>query len=625
MERNPMWACFISFLLLLNMANCVEEEVKTTLISFLEKLSSSNGQQNNTTFWTQDTDPCKDSWEGVVCDPSKEHVRSLLLDRHNFSGTLDAAMLCKLQPLSDYLTVLSVDGNNISGGIAFEVGNCTHLTHLIVSGNQLSGGLPSSLAMLNNLKRLDISNNNFSGELPNLSRISGLNVFFAQNNHLSGQIPRFDFSNLARFNVSFNNFSGPIPYVGGHFFADSFIGNPELCGNPLPKNCSSLALDEKTEETEESKDGPSKDQILMYSGYAALGLIVVLFVIFKLCKRKKTEKKVDSVCDLEATHNVTDKSSIVSSEYKGGLSKSELSGTSESGLASQSLIVVARPVADDLKFEDLLRAPAELLGRGKNGSLYKVVLDNGMVVVVKRLKDWTSSSHEFKQRMERLNQVKHSIVLPHLAFYTSKQEKLLVYEYQHNGSLFKLLHGTPKSKAFDWTKRLGLAAAVADALAYMHQELGEDGIAHGNLKSSNILLNINMEPCISEYGITAIDDQNSSSFAGSVDAGAPDAFKTDVYAFGVILLELLTGKLVKSDGVDLTDWVQSVVREEWTGEVFDRFLISEYASEERMVNLLQVAIKCINRSAEARPSMNQVSLVINSIKEEEEKSLIYEA
>jgi len=180
------------------------------------------------------------------------------------------------------------------------------------------------------------------------------------------------------------------------------------------------------------------------------------------------------------------------------------------------------------------------------------------------------------------------------------------------------------TKALDWTSRLGIAATIAEALAFLHQGLGHHGIVHGNLKSSNILLNKNMEPCISECGIMDMDDQRGSPFGSSSDAGALDILKGDVYGFGVILLELLTGKLVKGNGIDLTDWVQSVLREEWTGEVFDKSLISEYASEERMVNLLQVAIRCVNRSPQARLTMNQVALMINTIKEDEEKSLIYE-
>ncbi|XP_050874715.1 probable inactive receptor kinase At2g26730 [Lathyrus oleraceus] len=607
---NILLVFLVTPIFLLHMISCENDVVKTTLIQFLSQLK---GQQNNnpTLDWKPDTDPCKDHWNGVYCDALMS-IKRLDLYRFNLSGTLDVALLCNAQPLAASLTFLSLDDNNISGGISSEIGNCKQLTRLHVSGNHLAGNLPASLAMLNNLKRLDLSNNKFSGPLPNLARISGLNMFLAQNNNLGGNIPAFYFPNFDHFNVSFNNFSGQIPDVQGHFFADSFLGNPELCGYPLQKNCTSQTLSStvsKTSEEEESK-APSKEQILIYSGYAALGVIIILFVFLKICRSKKRGKKVKA-----SSNDDIEKPSYVSSESKAeDASKSGFSMSSECGMVSQqSLIVLSKPVVNELKLEELLRAPAEMIGRGNNGSLYKVMLTNGIVVVVKRIKDWSISSDEFKQRMQLLNQAKHSHVLPPLAFYCNKQEKLLVYEYQHNGSLFKLLHGTSK-KTFDWSSRLGIASTIAEALAFMHQELGQQGIIHGNMKSSNILINKNMEPCISEYGTTPKDDQQSSTLA----------FKEDVYGFGVILLELLTGKLVKNNGIDLTDWVQSVVREEWTGEVFDRCLLAEYASEERMVNMLQVAIRCVNTSLEARPSMNQVALMINTIKDEEEKSLIYQ-
>lgn len=186
-------------------------------------------------------------------------------------------------------------------------------------------------------------------------------------------------------------------------------------------------------------------------------------------------------------------------------------------------------------------------------------------------------------------------------------------------------------QVFDWATRLDIAAKIAEALSFMNQELSEDGIAHGNLKSSNILFNKNMEPCISEYGLMVFDNQDSSSFAngfkrpaGAITASS-NANNADIYGLGVILLELLTGRLVQNDGVDLTTWVHSVVREEWTVEVFDKVLISEGASEETMVNLLQVAIKCVNRSPDARPTISQVAAMINTIKEEEERSIVSEA
>ncbi|XP_054799722.1 probable inactive receptor kinase At2g26730 [Prosopis cineraria] len=633
MERISTWVVLLSWIFLINVTLCVEDEVKSSMISFLAKLSS---QQNISALnWKADSDPCKDLWQGVVCDSRNASVRRLFLDRLNLSGTLDAAILCNVQPLAGSLIILALGGNAISGVISDEIGNCKKLTRLYVGGNQLSGELPPSLALLNNLKRLDISNNKFSGHLPGLSRISGLNVLLAQNNNLSGAIPGFDFSNFYKFNVSCNNFSGQIPDVHDRFFEDSFLGNPELCGKPLQKNCPLIhTLAVKSVESNGSNEmngsngskGPSKDQIQMYSGYAALVLVFILFVLYKLCTRNKIEKAEAGASNKVAAssdHDVFDKPSNASSGQKSVVSRSEISVNSESGMVSQSLVVLAQPVISEFRLEDLLRAPAELLGRGKHGSLYKVMLDNGKTVVVKRIKDLATSSHDFKQKMEILGQVKHPYLLPPLAFYCSNQEKLLVYEFQENGSLFKLLHG--ESRGFDWISRLGIAAMIAEGLAFMHQKVGEKGIAHGNLKSSNILLSYNMEARISEYGVMNMDDELSSSSASPrpTGSGAPIVLKADVYGFGVILLELLTGKCVKNDGIDLAEWVQSVVREEWTGEVFDKALISEYASEERLVNLLRVAIKCVHRSPEARPSMNQVALMVNTVKEEEEKSLIY--
>lgn len=196
---------------------------------------------------------------------------------------------------------------------------------------------------------------------------------------------------------------------------------------------------------------------------------------------------------------------------------------------------------------------------------------------------------------------------------------LLTTESKKNGQLF------------DWASRLGVAARVSQALAIMHEELRNYGIAHGNLKSTNILLDKDMEPCISEYGLMVVENDEDQSVEFSSDSIRPNnttrrysAFKVDIYAFGVILLEMLTGKIVQNGGFDLGKWVHSVVREEWTVEVFDKALLSEGANEERMVSLLQVALKCMNPSPEARPSIGQIATFINSIKEEEDRSLVSE-
>ncbi|XVF60352.1 hypothetical protein PTKIN_Ptkin08bG0038100 [Pterospermum kingtungense] len=621
MKQISIWVISVSFFLIIHLTNSVDDEARASLIQFLADLSNNNGQPDPSFGWDSSSGPCNDKWKGVICDDkTNSFVKKLLLDNSSLSGFLNATALCNVQSLAASLTVLKLTLNNIGGVIKSDIANCKNLTILLLGQNQFSGNLPDSLAMLGNLKQLDISNNRFSGDLPGLSRISGLKLLYAQSNQLTGKIPEFDFSNLDQFNVSYNFFQGPIPDAIGKFPPSCYLGNPELCGEMLQKKC-----------PPSKKKGVSKNQILMFSGYIALGLVIVALLLCRL-KRKKREKveapSPNKVASVDAVPD--DKPSFTSTEYMTDASISGFSvHSTESTFLSSSLVVLTSPTMSELKFEDLLRAPAELLGRGKHSTLYRVIFEKGMVLAVKRIKDWTISTYDFKQRMQRLDQAKHHNVLPALAFYCSKHEKLLVYEFQPNGSLFALLHGNRKGLKFEWTSRLNVAARIAEALAFMHSELRADGIAHGNLKSSNIMLKNNMEPCISEYGLMIMDPQQSSSNANAnglkvaqqSNDGASGAFSADIYGFGVILLELLTGKLVQNDGVDLASWV---VREEWTVEVFDKSLILEGASEDRMLNLLQVAVKCVNHSPEVRPSINQVVTMINTIKEEEDKSLVHE-
>ncbi|MCD9637738.1 hypothetical protein HAX54_021176 [Datura stramonium] len=635
---------FISFFLIFDTTNCDETVTRDALLKFLAEVSNNNSTILGTNSgWNSTSDPCKDNWLGVTCNAKTLSVEKIILDGYNFSGTLDATTICNVEPIADTLFFLSLENGLLQGENLDSIGKCKQLTHLVLGGNRLSGSIPQSFSRLNNLKRLDISNNELSGALPDLSRISGLVEFEAQKNQLSGEIPEFDFSNFVAFNVSFNNFSGSIPPGGDRFPVSSYTDNPLLCGAPLVKKCSSLSEKSESADQDKPKSSLSRNEILMFSGYFLIGLALVLGIL--LCfykKRKQKQKKKESRIEAMKKVATVDNDTITSMDLsKKGASNSDISSAAISSnesntTVSQSLVVLMSPEANNgLRFENLLKAPAELLGRGKHGSMYKVMCDNPkMTLAVKRIKDWSISGNEFKKRMQKLDKIRHPNVLPTVAFYSSRQEKLLVYEYQNNGSLLLLLQGIQTGQTFQWSSRLSIAAGVADALAFMHQELQHDRIAHGNLKSSNILLNNNMEPMISEYGLMSIDEmstspiQHQAQFATScsnhvfpiTDENVGAIFKADVYAFGVILLELLTGK-VQNNGIELASWVVSVLREEWTVEVFDRTLIQEGASEERMVNLLQVAVKCVNHSPDARPSVNQVALMVSTIRDEDDRSI----
>ncbi|XP_058068377.1 probable leucine-rich repeat receptor-like protein kinase At1g68400 [Magnolia sinica] len=233
MERIHIWVLSISFILLLPLSNSVDEEVKQTLLTFFQRLSNGNHSADLSFGWNSTSDPCDDRWKGISCDPRSSSIKKLVLENLGLRGTLDVRSICTIQTLG----VLSVQNNFIHGELQPEIENCQQLTHLYINQNQFSGHLPDTLPGLNNLKRLFIYENSFSGELPDLPKISGLVSFLAQYNHLTGKIPKFDFSNLQGFNVSFNNFSGPIPKPTGRFDDSSFLGNPELCGKPTSKQC----------------------------------------------------------------------------------------------------------------------------------------------------------------------------------------------------------------------------------------------------------------------------------------------------------------------------------------------------------------------------------------------------
>ncbi|KAI4387754.1 hypothetical protein MLD38_000160 [Melastoma candidum] len=625
-----------------------DQETKEALLRFLNKLSNYDMELMRQNGWDDASDPCGGSWKGVVCENSMS-ITELLLNQTGLSGNLDITLLCSTSTISRTLSVLLLNGNNLAGRIGASISRCQQLKELNVSRNRLDGFIPELIGTLKNLKRLDISRNGFMGQLPDLSHISGLDWLALEYNSLSGTLPALDFSNLHYFNVSYNNFSGSIPGVAGFCSETSFYGNPWLCGRPLKKMCP------KNEESGIT----SHERLLMYVGYTMLFLVLFSAIYVKFFMRQREAKKGQSKAKVGTANDKSGNKKPFSSvagfamEIKFEVGKSETWGTfaiappvksmpkektpaeSESISQSNSLVILSSQAMICMTLDELLKAPAELLGRGKYASLYKVECSDGTTYTVKRIKEWGISCVDFVNRMQKISQVKHTNMLHAVAFYSSEREKLLVYKYQPNGSLLGLLQGKPGDLEWGW--RLEIAAKSADALAHLHQELQDCEIGHGNLKSSNIIFNEDMEPCICEYGLKETGDHGSSSYYPSSlsflqglrpdqrstpdsDPSA-DAFQRDVYNFGLILLELLTGRVVQSNAAfSLTKWVHSVVREEWTVEVFDKSLVSEGASEERMVNLLRVALKCVNKSPDARPTSAQVAALINMIHEEEERA-----
>lgn len=156
---------------------------------------------------------------------------------------------------------------------------------------------------------------------------------------------------------------------------------------------------------------------------------------------------------------------------------------------------------------------------------------------------------------------------------------------------------------------MSIASGIAKGLAFIYKssEDQEEIIPHGNLKLSNILLDENNVPLISEYGFSRFLDSTKLCVLTPNGYTAPEKSLTeqgDVFGFGVILLELLTGKTVEKSGIDLPKWVRAMVREEWTGEVFDKEVSK--AAIHWAFPLLNIALKCVSHSPEDRPTMAEV-------------------
>lgn len=394
--------------------------------------------------------PC--NWAGVRCE--KNRVTILRLPGVALSGTLPNGIFGNLTALR----TLSLRLNALTGPLPSDLASCTSLRNLYLQGNLLSGEIPGFILSLHDLVRLNLASNNFSGEIPaSFNNLTRLRTLFLENNQLSGSIPDLKLPNLDQFNISNNLLNGSIPAKLQTFKQESFLGN-SLCGRPLDL-CPGGNATLPTGEGEVNINSKSNKRKL--SGGVIAGIVIgcvvatliILVLLILFCRKRSQKTSSVNAAAMKHQEAVIPREKPASAEaenggYNNGYSAAAAAMTTGNGKSeaansngSVKKLVFFGNAARVFDLEDLLRASAEVLGKGTFGTAYKAVLEAGTVVAVKRLKDVTISDKEFREKIESVGAMDHENLVPLRAYYYSRDEKLLVYDYMAMGSLSALLHG----------------------------------------------------------------------------------------------------------------------------------------------------------------------------------------
>ncbi|KAF0890505.1 hypothetical protein E2562_002862 [Oryza meyeriana var. granulata] len=516
-------------------------------------------------------------------------LRMIRAENNRFSGRLP-----ELSTEASRLEQVQVDNNSFSGEIPHSIGLVRTMYRFSASLNQLNGSLPDSLCDSPAMSIINVSLNSLSGAIPEFRRCKRLVSLSLSGNALTGPIPAslgglpvltyIDVSSnsltggipaelqnlkLALLNVSNNQLTGRVPpsLVSGALPAVFLEGNPGLCGPGLPNDC----------------DAPlRKHQGLALAATVAsfvTGVMLLALGAFAVCRR--------------------------------------LHGVSSS--PSPWMLVLFYPIK--LTGDELLAALRDknVIGRGALGSVYLIELQDGQNIAVKRLiSSGKPTFRALKNEMKLLAKIRHKNIAKMLGFCYSEGEVCIIYEYLQMGSLQDLICA-PKFTV-GWNDRLRIALGIAQGLVYIHHDY-TPRLLHRDLKSSNVLLGDDFEPKVTGFAIDRAVGEKAylASLASDLNYRcyiAPELNCTkkpthlmDVYSFGVILLELITGKPAEQpasdDSVDIVRWVRRRINvTDGAAQILDPAI--SRTAQQGMQAALELALRCTSVMPDRRPAMDEV-------------------
>ncbi|XP_059624486.1 probable LRR receptor-like serine/threonine-protein kinase At5g63710 [Cornus florida] len=535
------------------------------LVEFLNALNDSN---NRITDWNDHfVSPCF-SWSHVTC--RNGNVISLSLASNGFSGTLSPS-ITKLK----FLVSLDLQENNLSGVLPDYLGNMLHLENLNLANNSFNASIPNSWGQLTNLKHLVLSGNFLSGSVPDsLANVTGLTELDLSSNDLSGRIPAQLFS-IPTFN-----------FTGTHLNCGSTLQQPCVSSSTIP-----AVLNRK-----------SKLEIVITGASCGAFILLLLGAIFVYRFRQVHKLKHDLFVD-------------VAGEDECKLSFGQLRRFSWREV---------QLVTDNF-------SESNIIGQGGFGKVYRGVLANNAKVAVKRLTDYHSPGGEaaFLREVQLISVAVHRNLLRLIGFCTTSFERILVYPYMQNLSVaYRLRDLKPGEKGLDWPTRKRVAFGAAHGLEYLHEHCNPK-IIHRDLKAANILLDDEFEAILGDFGLAKLVDSKlthiTTQVRGTMGHIAPEYLstgksseKTDVFGYGITLLELITGqraidfsRLEEEEDVLLLDHIKKLLREKRLEDIVDENL--KVYDPKEVETILQVALLCTQSSPEDRPKMTVVVSMLQGV------------
>ncbi|KAF8388471.1 hypothetical protein HHK36_027143 [Tetracentron sinense] len=494
------------------------------------------------------------------------------------------------------VTVINFGKQKFTGTISPAIANLTSLRNLFLNDNNISGPIPDSLIGLSQLKALDVSNNNLTGKIP-------------------------DFSSGVTLKTAGNPLLGTNLTVGGGGNSGSDSNSTSASGNPSGKT-----------NTNSGSTGMIAGTVIAVVVFMG----VVAFVFYK-CYTKKRLQKFGRVQSPPNGKEATKKGIVGTVNGYGGISElqSQSSGYNsdlqvfEGGNVAISFQVL-RQVTDNFSEDNIL-------GRGGFGVVYKGELLDGTQIAVKRMESGamgTKGMNEFQAEIAVLTKVRHRHLVALLGFCTNGNERLLVYEYMPEGTLSQhLFHRNENGyPPLTWKQRVTIALDVARGVEYLHS-LAQSSFIHRDLKPSNILLGDDMRAKVADFGLVknAPDGKYSleTRLAGTFGYLAPEyaatgrvTTKVDVYAFGVVLMELITGRkaldeTMPEDRSHLVTWFRRVlINKDNIGKAIDSTLNPDDETYGNICKVAELAGHCTAREPSQRPDMGHAVNILGPLVEQ---------